>query len=1162
MPASAFPGPFEPTPQDTRRRALARQVRSWSVEDLHDAMESEGITRAFVVSENGQFTLSHPKLLRPVQAFFELSHDFADHEGVFLGREEGIPSIFLASVHDTRRGLAQGGLRFKDYANVADLLTDGLRLAQGMTRKNALAGLWWGGGKGIVVKTRAVAEDPEYGIEGTDKRLELFRAYGRFVASLGGVYYTAEDVGTKTSDMNAVLGVNRFTTCVAADLGGSGNPSPYTARGVFRAMQAAWRFLTGSDDLAGVGVAVQGVGNVGGPLVDLLHEAGAKLWLTDVDRDALAAFQAKYPGVERVGLDEIYDVPADIFAPCAVGAVINIETIPRLRSRLVCGAANNILRDPEDADRLRRRGIAYVPDYLCNRMGITNCCDEWQGYLPEDVALAAERVYPDTLRVLKHARSQIITSAAAADQLADLAACELHPMLGHRGRRIVDRLIADGWHHPERAKPTSEVTMAFDPGADEPAIGVRWEHANAFRGRGRSFAAAPISAAGRPDLSTLLSAVLMDVRARYHQRTTGERPRRVLGGDPGGLALQLAVERSLPFEREDIGRSRFFELCSDHHRRNDAAVREQLHQLGVGFDPERWVDPMSRDTSRVVRRLFHALDDAGLLRRESKLTFYDPSTQTVLIAPDVIRTQVEVHERYTLSYRVADGDGTIEVQTFFPELAAGAVALAVHSRGTYAIYEGRKVVDPITGDELPVIGVADLATDAKFLVPAHDRDDFELAAAFGLDTHRGVFDDRGLLRVPGEERPLERAQARRLVTLRFGDAIRSEEGSWWVDAFRARRSETLVNLGTSEQTFVDLSEAAAQLRQAISVGAVTFSATRWRERALAALDAIEPWCISRQYWWGHEMPVASLEEPDGEVLSVWFSLAAWSLCASGWPQTAEPEPIDEVWVDAELFERWALASQMVSLLVTGRPAFRHIQVHGSLHVSRRALVPRSEAGASTHDEERYVLRQTRRPMRRRLGNAVEPGTLVRRFGADALRLGYLLSLQSADSVVATASESHLRRARSTIQRLNSKFTGLFHRTRAADPDADAMPSALDRWLLGRCAEKARSAEQAYNDDRLDRVGRRLAEAAEDLSRFAGESVRRLDAVENEKASRETMWAIQRTLASALELLAEAFEPVAPYLFDQLQRFAARRAEPWEARPTADGDLGSRPPHQS
>ena len=1155
------------TPQDRARRKLARLVRSWSVEDLHDAMEAADVTRAFVVYENGHFTLSHKELLRPVQAFFELSHDFADHEGIFFGREPGIPTVFLASVHDTRRGLAQGGLRFKDYSNAAELLTDGLRLAQGMTRKNALAGLWWGGGKGIVAKTQALAEDPDYLTEETAKRLALFQAYGRFVASLGGVYYTAEDVGTKTSDMNAILAANRFTTCVADDLGGSGNPSPYTARGVFRAMGAAWRFLTGSDDLDGVGVAVQGVGNVGGPLVDLLHEAGARLWLTDVSQELLASFQAKYPDVELVGLDEIYDVPADVFAPCAIGAVVNAETIPRLHGRLVCGAANNVLRDPEDADRLRRRGIAYVPDYLCNRMGITNCCDEWQGYIPEDVALAAERVYPDTLRVLKYARSQIITSAAAADQLADLAACELHPMLGHRGRRIADRLIATGWHHPERRHRGSSVAPAFDPGADEPAIRVRWEHNNAFRGEGRSFAAAPISSAGRPDLATLLSAVLMDVRARVHQRATGERPRRILGGDPGGLALQLAVERSLPFEREELGPSRFFELCSDHQRRNDAAVREQLHQLGVGFDPESWIDPMSRDTSRVVRQLFHALDDAGLLRRESRQTFYDPSTQTVLVAPDVTRTRVEVGERFTLTYQLSDAEtrsgASIPVQTYFPELAAGAVAVAVHADGPHAALAGRRVVDPLTGAELPILGLDELATDAKFLVPAHDRDDFELAQAHGLDTRRDVIDHRGLIRLPGEERPLERAQARRLVVLRFGDDATSEEGSWWVDAFRARSSETLVNLGTSEQLFVDLSGAATRLRLAIESGAVSFSTERWRDRALAAVDKIEPWCISRQYWWGHEMPRQSAVAEPNEMLSVWFTLAAWSLRATGWPDSAAPEPIDEVWTDAELFERWVLVSQMVSLTLTGRPAFRRIQVHGTLHVSRQQLVPRPDAhpSATAYDEDRYVLRRFRRPMRRRLGNAVEPATLVRRYGADALRLGYLLSLQSGDSEVATVSESHLRRARSTIQRLNSKVTGLFHRTRDAmgDPLA-AQPSTLDLWLLGRCTQNVQAASRAFDEERLDRAARCFTRAVDELSRYAREIVARLEGLSG-GAERTAASAARRTLQSAITVLADGFEPIAPYIFEHLTNWTSRRSKGWEDTPEADVDSGDRPPAQ-
>jgi len=437
---------------DEVRRQLARRVRQWSVEAFHDELKSRGITRAFLISENGEITLSHPGLLAPLKAFFELSQDFSNHEGVFIGREEGIPALFFAGIHDTRRGLSQGGLRFKPYENLAELLVDVLRLAQGMTRKNALAGLWWGGGKGVVPMIAGV-RGAEYRTEGTPERLGLFRAYGRFIASLGGIYYTAEDVGTKTSDLNAVLSQNRFTTCVAPALGGSGNPSLYTARGVFLAMRGAWRFLTGSDALDGVGVAVQGVGNVGGPLVELLDDAGARLWVTDIDGVALEQLKGRRPRLQIVEPEAIFDLPADVFAPCAIGAQVNSRTIPRLQVRLICGAANNILEEIDDAERLRKRGIAYVPDYLCNRMGITNCADEWQGYLEDDVRLAAERVYPDTLRVLRHARQQLITTAAAADQLADIAASELNPLIGHRGRRLIDHLRTSDWHGVRRGLP-------------------------------------------------------------------------------------------------------------------------------------------------------------------------------------------------------------------------------------------------------------------------------------------------------------------------------------------------------------------------------------------------------------------------------------------------------------------------------------------------------------------------------------------------------------------------------------------------------------------------------------------------------------------------------------------------------------------------------------
>ncbi len=1133
---------------DVQRRELARRVRESSVEAFHERLADAGVTRAFVVSENGEMTLSHPGLLAPVKAFFELSQDFAHHEGVFIGREEGIPTLFFVFVHDTRRGLSQGGLRFKPYEGLADVLVDGLRLGRGMTRKNALAGLWWGGGKGIVAATEAL-RTPQYLAEGTPERLELFRAYGRFVASLGGIYYTAKDVGTKTSDMNAILGQNRFTTCVGGELGGSGNPSAATARGVFVAMQAAWRFLTGSGDLAGVGVAVQGVGNVGAPLVALLDDAGARIWVTDIDTKALEALAAERPRIEVVSSEAIFDLDADVFAPCAIGAQVNERTIPRLKVKLICGAANNILGEDADAERLRQRGIAYVPDYLCNRMGITNCADEWQGYLRHDVELAAERVYPDTLRVLKHARSQMITTAAAADQLADIAACELHPMLGHRGRRLIDHLADSGWYRRGRRRrpDRAAVPAAFEPGADEASLRVRWEREGRFRGTGVTLAAAPISAAGRPELSSFLSALLMDVRARAVELENGRAPRRVLGSDPGGLALQLAVERSLPFEREELGRPRFVERCADVHRAHDAAIREQLHRLGVGFDPGAWLDPMTRDGERASRRLFFALKDSGLISRERRLAYYDSTSQTVLVSPDVMRTTIELAERFVVHFKVraAPGHETIEAQTFYPELLPGAVALAVRRGGPFGALAGRTVDDPLRHGELPVYAFDHLATDAKFLVPAHDRDDEALVRSRGIEQHRLAIDGRGRFLVPNES-PLVREEARRRVIERLGKRLERVEGRFEVDAFRARRSGTLVNLGYSQQVFVHLEAAAAQLRRAIASGAVSFSDERWRRRTLELLDESEPWCISRQYWWGHPLPDGDRRQPRSErsrndVLSVWFSLVASTLRATGWPADAEPEPIDELYVDQEILLRWALPSQLVSLALTGRPAFRHLRVHGALHVVERVLEERPDVDHGLGDEERFEVRWVRRPMRLGLGNAVEPGALVRRFGADALRLGYLLSLHSGSLDLATASESNLRRGRRTVRRLTAKVTGLFHLTRHESGRPESRPGSgspapplADDWILARVSAAAAAARNAYREHRLGAAGRLLAEAVSDLTRYAAVAAGR-------RGRDRSLVSIRPTVSAAVEQLAAGFSPICPYLFEKLTAWTASRA---------------------
>ena len=1139
---------------DDRRRDLARRARRWTVEQFHDLLAAEGVRRLFIVCENGELTLSHPRILAPVKAFFELCQDFAQHEGVFIGREDGIPTLFFAFVHDTRRGLAQGGLRFDRYDNVAQVLVDGLRLSQGMTRKNALAGLWWGGGKGIIPVTPAIDQAdyltiPDSDADLREPRRRLFRAYGRFIASLGGVYYTAEDIGTNTPDLNAVLACNRFTTCISSELGGSGNPSPFTAWGVYRAMEAAWLFLTGSRDLSGVRVAVQGAGHVGAPLIELLDDAGAEVWLCDTRESAIRRITERLPRVRVVEPEAIYAQEVDVFAPCAIGATVNAETIPRFagRLRLVCGAANNILREPADAERLRERGIAFVPDFVCNRMGITNCADEWLGYLSEDIQVAAERVFPDSLRVLKHARSLAITTTEAAEQLADIAASELHPQLGHRGRRLIDHLIASRWHRDGERPEVRIAGRPFEPVLHEPDIRLAWERAQRYRGRGRRIAAAPITTAARPNLATVFSATLMDVKARAVEVLRGEteeenRPRRVLGSDHGGLALQLAVERAIPNERDEVGRPQLVEMCRDLHHRNDAAIREQLHRLGVGFDPQAWLDPMSGDGPRICERLFHALVDAGVVARENRHAHRCPHCKTILMDPEVVATELVADRKYQIRFRTRERGAEIETFTFDPALVLGMVAVAVRADGAYGGLAGQTVRPPSGGADVPVIAVPHLTADAEFVVPSHSRQDYRIAHRHGIEDHPVVYGDDGqVLFADGDRRPPE--EARELLLERLGDAVSREQGRWMVDAHRCRRCEEVVQPSFSPQLYVRFDAARTTLCQKIDNGSVRFSHDRWRRRALDYLSELEPWCISRQIWWGNPIPT----RPD-EVLSTWFSLAAWSLQGAGWPGDPAPAPIEEVFTDPDLLYRWVIPSQLVSLQVTGRPVFRRVQVHGSVHVVERRRAERPGAPGSEPDEDRFLFRTVRRPMRRRLGNVVEPATLIRRFGADALRLGLLLCLGSGFQTQAVASETRFRRARRALHRFVSKLDGLL--ALAADPKRCGEPRLADRWIVAKCAAAAFEVRSAYEESRLADAAELLLGALEAYARYANVAAERRREVGD-------LGAILSASAAVVRRLREHFSPLCPFVFKRLEDWMAKRLPEGAEEPPVEAGLPER-----
>ena len=270
----------------------------------------------------------------------------SEHEKVFIGRDPESGYRGIIAIHSTTRGPAVGGTRIWNYANEDDALTDALRLSRGMTYKNALAALPLGGGKAVIRGDNKILD-----------REAIFSAHGRFVEALGGIFITAEDVGTSPSDMEIV---RRETSHVAGLLSGTGDPSPYTARGVFRAMQAAAKHVWKSEQLSGVTVALQGCGNVGYNLAKNLHAAGANLIVSDVDVQKTVRLVDEF-GATVVESDGLLDVRAEIFAPCALGGVINDRSIPRLHSRIVAGAANNQLLEDRHGDMLKERGILYVP---------------------------------------------------------------------------------------------------------------------------------------------------------------------------------------------------------------------------------------------------------------------------------------------------------------------------------------------------------------------------------------------------------------------------------------------------------------------------------------------------------------------------------------------------------------------------------------------------------------------------------------------------------------------------------------------------------------------------------------------------------------------------------------------------------------------------------
>lgn len=330
-------------------------------------------------------------------------HDYGE---IHFKRDAASSLQAIIAVHDTRLGPALGGCRCIHYDSEMDAITDALRLARGMTYKAAITGLSLGGGKSVIIRPRAQFD-----------RAALFRAFGKFVDDLGGHYITAEDSGTSIEDMEIIRTTTKHVTGVKPEHGGSGDPSPYTALGVRRGIEACVEFALGRDSIEGLCVAVQGVGHVGYHLCQELHTLGARIIVADVD--PLKAERAQREmGAEVVPLDRIFDVECDVLAPCALGSALNGDTIPRLKCKIVAGAANNQLAEPRHGDDLMQRGILYAPDYAINAGGLINVAAEIDGYDEQKVRAHVTKIYDTIYEIAERAKKAMQPTYRIADTMA------------------------------------------------------------------------------------------------------------------------------------------------------------------------------------------------------------------------------------------------------------------------------------------------------------------------------------------------------------------------------------------------------------------------------------------------------------------------------------------------------------------------------------------------------------------------------------------------------------------------------------------------------------------------------------------------------------------------------------------------------------------------
>lgn len=334
--------------------------------------------------------------------------EFRGHEQVVFCNDIDSGLRTIIAIHSTALGPSLGGTRMWMYMSEEEALNDVLRLSRGMTYKAAVAGLALGGGKAVII-----------GDSRKDKSEKLFRAYGRFVNSLNGRYLTAEDVGTSVQDMHYVRMETKFVTGIDHALGGSGDPSPHTALGVYCGIKACLKELTGNDSLQGRSVAVQGAGNVARYLCEHLAKEGARIFVTDIFEEK-AREVAAHTGATLVGPEKIFDVEAEVFSPCALGAVVNDETLPRFKFKIIAGGANNQLaNEARHGKLLMEKGILYAPDYVINAGGLINVGSEVSGETPAQVETRVQGIYETLSNVFSIARRDHIPTHEASNRLAE-----------------------------------------------------------------------------------------------------------------------------------------------------------------------------------------------------------------------------------------------------------------------------------------------------------------------------------------------------------------------------------------------------------------------------------------------------------------------------------------------------------------------------------------------------------------------------------------------------------------------------------------------------------------------------------------------------------------------------------------------------------------------